>query len=199
SAGHLSLDIASAREDQGAFSFDRKPTRLSLAVAASIAIDVAVLALLVFLSRQQLSKKEALAVRTPLKGLIWLTEAGPGGGGGGGGNRMKEPPRRAEAPGHDAVTVPAATQPKPDRPDAMLDPNPIQRLDIPVKSLASATDLVPGLLEAPAGPPTLSQGPGTGHGAGDGAGPGNGSGRGSGLGSGFDRGTGDGVSQPGTG
>ena len=39
-------------------------------------------------------------------GIIWLAEPGPGGGGGGGGNKMKEPPRQAELPGKDKITVP---------------------------------------------------------------------------------------------
>jgi TonB family protein len=198
SAGHLSLDMA-ARGDAVAFSFDRKPTRLSLSVVASIAIDVALLGLLAFVSRQHPSKKESLSVSAPVKGLIWLSQSGPGGGGGGGGNRMKEPPRRAQAPGHDALTVPAARQPKLDQPDAKVEPNPLEQLTIPVQTSASAVDSLPGVLEAPAAPPTSSQGPGAGGGAGDGAGLGNGSGNGPGLGPGSDGGTGDGVYQPGNG
>src|SRR5206468_11318959 len=113
--------------------------------------------------------------------------------------RMKEPPRRAEAPGRDAVTVPAARRPKLDQPDAKLEPNPLEQLNIPARTTASALDALPGLLEAPAGPATSSQGPGTGGGAGDGAGRGNGPGNGPGLGPGSDGGTGGGVYHPGSG
>lgn len=179
-----------------------RTSRLSLSVAASSAIDAAVLALLVFVSRQHFSKQQELSVSAPVKGLIWLSQPGPGGGGGGGGNRMKEPPRRAEAPGHDAVTVPVAKPPRLDQADAKLDPNPLDQLNIPAKTLASAIDSLPGLIETPPGPPTSSpssQGPGSGGGAGDGAGLGNGPGRGAGLGPGTGGGTGDGVYQPGNG
>ena len=44
--------------------------------------------------------------------IIWLSQPGPGGGGGGGGNKMKEPPRKAELPGKDKITVPVAKPPK---------------------------------------------------------------------------------------
>ena len=43
--------------------------------------------------------------------IIWLTQPGPGGGGGGGGNQMKEPPRKAELPGKDKLTVPVDKAP----------------------------------------------------------------------------------------
>ena len=42
----------------------------------------------------------------PNSNIIWLSQPGPGGGGGGGGNKMKEPPRQAELPGKDKITVP---------------------------------------------------------------------------------------------
>ena len=42
----------------------------------------------------------------PNTNIIWLSQPGPGGGGGGGGNKMKEPPRQAELPGKDKITVP---------------------------------------------------------------------------------------------
>ena len=45
------------------------------------------------------------------KNIVWLTQPGPGGGGGGGGNKMKEPPRKAELPGKDKITVPVDKAP----------------------------------------------------------------------------------------
>jgi len=132
--------------------------------------------------------------------LVWLNEPGPGGGGGGGGNRMKEPPRRAELPGHDAITVPAT---KPHAPDlskpVTTEPDVNRALVIPVATLAAATDTLPGAIDAPPAPPTASQGPGDGGGAGPGHGPGDGQGRGPGLGDGRDGGTGGDGYQPGNG
>jgi len=125
--------------------------------------------------------------------MVWLIQAGPGGGGGGGGNRMPEPARRAEARGADRATVPSARPPslEPSR-NTRTDVDVVQRLDIPVVPLASGTDMLPGSIEAPAGPPTLSQGPGDRGGAGTGVngGDGSGDGRGQGPGSRGNRGGG---------
>ena len=132
--------------------------------------------------------------------IIWLSQPGPGGGGGGGGNRMQAPPRPAEEPGKDKITVPVAKPPKLEPPKlARNEPDPIEQLNIPAKSLAAATESLPGAIEAPSAPPTLSQGSGTGGGAGTGAGSGIGPGTGSGLGPGSGGGTGGGVYHPGNG
>ena len=44
-------------------------------------------------------------------GIIWLKSPGPGGGGGGGGNRSPEPPKKAELPGREKVTIPVTKPP----------------------------------------------------------------------------------------
>src|SRR4029077_1422354 len=95
----------------------------------------------------------------------------PGGGGGGGGDHLKEPPRQAQMPGNDRVTVPVAKPPSLQM-NAAREPDPIQPLIIPAKITAAGLELVPGALETPPGPPTLSQGPGSGNGAGTGSGTG---------------------------
>src|SRR5262249_28059165 len=156
-------------------------------------VDAAILTFLIVASRHVRSTPTPSSDAPPLKGLIWLSEAGPGGGGGGG-NRMKDPPRRAEAPGKDAVTIPAARQASLEKPEAKVDPNPVERLNIPVRTMASALESLPGIVEGPIAPPTSSQGPGTGGGSGGpGAGPGSGPGDGAGLGPGSRAGIGDGV------
>ena len=133
--------------------------------------------------------------------IIWLAQEGPGGGGGGGGNQMKEPPRKVELPGKDKITVPVAKPPKLEVvEEPKVEPNPVEQVVIPAKSLASAAESLPGAIEAPPGlPPSLSQGSGTGGGAGTGSGTGIGPGRGSGLGPGFGGGTGGGAYRPGNG
>jgi hypothetical protein len=69
---------------------------------------------------------------------------GPGGGGGGGGNRSVEPPRKAELEGKDKLTVPAVKPPsmemKKEEP-----PPPVQELNIPAQTLASANLALPGV------------------------------------------------------
>jgi len=135
----------------------------------------------------------------PNNNIIWLSEPGPGGGGGGGGNKMKEPPRQAELPGKDKITVPVTKPPKMEMQEAKKEPDPVAQLNIPAKSLAAAQDSLPGAIEAPPGPPTLSQGSGSGGGAGTGTGTGVGPGSGSGLGPGSGGGTGGGVYRPGNG
>ncbi len=135
----------------------------------------------------------------PNVNITWLNQPGPGGGGGGGGNRMKEPPRKAELPGKDKITVPVSKAPKLEMQEAKKEPDPVAQLNIPAKSLAAAQDSLPGAIEAPPGPPTLSQGSGSGGGAGTGIGTGVGPGTGSGLGPGSGGGTGGGVYRPGNG
>jgi hypothetical protein len=93
---------------------------------------------------------------------------GSRGGGGGGGNQMKEPPRQAELPGKDKLTVPVVKPPKLEAPKESKEPNTVVQLNIPAQTLAAATESLPGAIEPPPGPPapTVSQGAGTGGGAG---------------------------------
>src|SRR5882757_6038705 len=85
--------------------------------------------------------------------MVWLSVAGPGGGGGGGGNRMREPPRNAERPGRDALTVPVATPVRSTPVESQREPDPLERLTVPAKPRAAAIDSLPGAMEAPPGPP----------------------------------------------
>jgi TonB family protein len=202
SAGHLSVSIDGARVDDIQFSFDREPKRLSASIIASAVIDVTIVVLLVLASRYHPKlTAEAQLPEQPNKNIIWLAEPGPGGGGGGGGNRMKDPPRQAEMPGKDKITVPVQPKPPQMEPPKQVtkEPNPVEQLNIPAKELAAAENQLPGQIEAPPGPPTLSQGSGSGGGAGTGTGTGIGPGTGSGLGPGSGGGTGGGVYQPGSG
>lgn len=120
--------------------------------------------------------------------IVWLTDPGPGGGGGGG-NEMPEPPKPAELPGEEAITVPTPPEPVPEptpEPPPLVEP-----LNIAALTLASATTTSPGAVEAGPVSDSLSLGSGTGSGAG--------AGRGSGLGPGTGGGTGGGAFRPGNG
>jgi len=198
SAGHLSLHVQGAHPAEIEFSFDREPKRLSLAFVASAVIDVTIVALLVLASRYHPAvAANALLPEDPNKNIIWLSEPGPGGGGGGGGNKMKEPPKKAELPGKDKLTVPVEKKPSIEQ-LARVEPNPIEQLNIPAKELSLGTEALPGAIDAPPGP-SVSQGSGSGGGAGTGTGTGIGPGNGSGLGPGSGGGTGGGVYRPGNG
>jgi protein TonB len=127
--------------------------------------------------------------------FLLLPAARPqGGGGGGGGNRQTGPIRRAESPGHDAITLRIA---KPIEPSPrIVDAEPrLPGLLLDAKPLASGFVEQLGL---PSGGVTFgtSTGPGTGGGVGSGTGTGIGDGRGPGLGDGVGGGTG-GVYRPG--
>jgi protein TonB len=167
--------------------------RIGPAFLASLATHLVIATLAVFMMRSAApaGRLSSTPVDSRNVRLVWLKEPGPGGGGGGGGNQSIEPPRRAELPGHDVRTVPAAkpptlnptAQPKTDR-------DPVQQVIIPAATLAQGADSLPGTMDAPPAPPTSSQGPGKDDGAGPGIGTGDGPGRGRGLGDGRDRGTG---------
>jgi periplasmic protein TonB len=201
SAGHLSVHVEGAHPPEVKFSFEREPKRLTFSIVGSIVLDILIAALFVLASRYK-PAVAAVALLPDLanKDIVWLSEPGPGGGGGGGGNKMKEPPRKAELPGKDKITVPVQKPPKLEPPQqAKNEPNPIEQLNIPAKELAAAQDSLPGAIDAPPGPPTVSQGSGSGGGAGTGTGSGIGPGNGSGLGPGSGGGTGGGTYRPGNG
>jgi protein TonB len=114
---------------------------------------------------------------------------------------MNDPPRPAQLPGRDATTMPAAPARATDfSKPATTEPPPVPQLDVPVATLAAATDALPqvGAVGAPPSP-TASQGPGEGGGAGTGKGPGDGPGTGPGLRDGTDGGFGGGPREPGNG
>jgi len=202
SAGHLCVHVEGTTAADVPFLFEQQPKRLGASFVASAALDVAFAALLIFVSRIPIrsATTAALLPDQPNANIIWLQVPGPGGGGGGGGNRMKEPPRKAELPGKDKITVPVSKPPQLETPkEVKNDPPPLQQVNIPAKVLASSTDSLSGIIEAVPGPPTPSLGSGSGGGAGTGTGTGIGSGNGSGLGPGSGGGTGGGIYQPGNG
>ncbi len=201
SAGHLTVHLDQSYAAHVPFLFEQQQKRLAPAFFVSWAFHafVVVLGYLLLRAGGQVVQRAVLPEWNSNQ-IIWLDQPGPGGGGGGGGNQMKEPPRKAELPGKDKITVPVAKPPSVEPlQQARKEPNPVEELVIPAKSLAAATDSLPGALEAPPGPPTLSQGSGSGGGSGTGRGSGIGPGDGSGLGPGSGGGTGGGVYQPGNG
>jgi TonB family protein len=183
------------------FLMGRQSSRMVPSVIGAIALDTALLVLFVILARFGVNAATTPAILPDLANnrIVWLPGQGPGGGGGGGGNKMKEPPRAAELPGKEKITVPAIKPPTPEvKVEPKIEPPLIEPVNIPAKTLAAATESLPGLVDAPT-VPTLSQGSGSLGGAGTGGGSGIGPGTGSGLGPGSGGGTGGGVYRPGNG
>ena len=179
------------------FGFAQQPKRLALSFLTTFLLEASVLVLLYVSGRAALQATGILPPDDPPIEMVFLAnQPGPGGGGGGGGNKMPDPPRRAEAPGKEKITVPV--QPAVSV-QAKLEPPPMPVLNVPVQAMSSGLQEAIGVIQAPAGPPTLSQGPGSGGGAGTGRGTGIGPGSGSGIGPGEGGGTGGGVYRPGSG
>ena len=200
--GHLSVHFEGDHPVEVPFLFEQQEKRIGPAFIVSFVYHVVMFVGLAVLIRYVPEGVTSAAIlpEKPNTRIIWLSEPGPGGGGGGGGNKMKEPPRVAELPGKDKITVPVVKPPKLEvQQQAKTEPNPVEQLTIPAKSLAAAQESLPGAIEGPPGPPTLSQGSGTGGGAGTGTGSGIGPGSGSGLGPGTGGGTGGGAYRPGNG
>ena len=175
--------------------------RIAPAAAVSLTTHVCILAGVILLrSMPHASTGIATIPDQWPRGIVFLSDPGPGGGGGGGGNRMNEPPRQAAAAGHDPLTVsvqrPPAIEPSP-APIDVVPPPP--QPDIQVQPLASGVAALPGVVPAPQGPSTASLGSGSNDGAGTGDLGGIGPGHGRGVGPGSERGFGDGVPGPGNG
>lgn len=202
SPGHLSVHLEGEHPVEVPFLFEQQEKRMGPAVVVSFVYHVVMAGALFLLVKYSPvgATIPGLLPDQPNSDIIWLSEPGPGGGGGGGGNQMKEPPRQAELPGKDKITVPVVEPPKLEPPkDTKKEPDPVEQLNIPAKSLAAAAESMLGTIETPPGPPTLSQGSGSLGGVGTGAGSGIGPGSGSGLGPGSGGGTGGGVYRPGNG
>jgi TonB family protein len=201
-AGHVQVRLEDRHPVEVPFLFEQPAKRMGPAMVASWLAHIAAFALIVVMIRYT----PARTVETPpeemtVRDIVWLNEPGPGGGGGGGGNRMKEPPRKAELPGKDKITVPVE-KPQPLQPPKEEvkeePPPPVQELNIPAKTMGAATDTLPGVIEGTS-TSSLSQGPGSGGGSGTGNGTGIGPGTGSGLGPGWSGGFGGGAYRPGSG
>ena len=201
SAGHLSVHVEGAHPVDVPFLFEQPQKRIAPAFAGSLVSHI-VFGVIIILGIRYGARTAPLAAVLPDQPntqITWLSVPGPGGGGGGGGNRMKEPPRPAEQPGKDKITVPVSKPPKLEMQQPKKEPDPVAQVNIPAVPAAAALESVIGAVEAPPGPPTLSQGSGTGGGAGTGSGTGSGPGTGSGLGPGYGGGTGGGAYRPGNG
>src|SRR5580765_1185477 len=106
---------------------------MSRGLTISAAVHAAVFALVLLVSRAPAgpAPRPAPLDQAPPR-LVWLSAPGPGGGGGGGGNRLPDPPRTAERPGHDALTVPVAPPLRSTAAPSEREPDPAE-LTVPAK------------------------------------------------------------------
>lgn len=180
------------------FLFQSPQRRVGGALGVSFLLHAGAIALAIFVATRSYVRSVATSMlETASQDIVWLDVPGPGGGGGGGGNKSVDPARKVQLEGKDKLTVPAV------KPAAMEmqkeeTPPPVQELNIPAETLASANLALSGALEGDV-PTSDSLGSGAGGGAGTGSGTGIGSGTGSGLGAGWGGGTGGGAYHPGNG
>src|SRR6185436_20130297 len=103
---HLSVRVGGPPEVH--FLFEQQEKRLGGAIGASVITHVAFIALAFLILRLVPDRvAEAILPDSLPRQIVWLAEPGAGGDGGGGGNQMKEPPRKAELPGKQEISVPA--------------------------------------------------------------------------------------------
>ena len=201
-AGHLQVRLEDRHPSEVPFLFEQPHKRMGPALIVSWVGHIIAFAFIVVMIRYGPERfTEQPPEEMTIRDIVWLNEPGPGGGGGGGGNRMKEPPRKAELPGKEKITVPVEKPPEFQPPKQEVKeppPEPIQELNIPAKTMGAATETLPGVLEGTS-TSSISQGPGSGGGSGTGNGTGIGPGTGSGLGPGWGGGFGGGAYRPGSG
>lgn len=195
------LHVRADRPVDVRFSFEARQSRVG--VLSSVGAHVLMVILGVLMARYEPPRPAyEPPPDIPVDRIVWIAEPGPGGGGGGGGNKMPEPPRTAELPGKDKLTVPVEKKPDLTPPPPKVEepepPPPLEAINIPAVNMAAAQQMLPGAIQS-ANVSTESQGAGTGGGAGTGSGTGVGEGQGSGLGKGFGGGTGGGAYKPGAG
>src|SRR5437667_9376860 len=162
-AGHLSVHFEGDPPVDIPFLFEHPENHVGPAAVASFVWHVIVIVFIVLMIRYAPTPVTTAAVLPDAVNtrIVWLSEPGPGGGGGGGGNKMKEPPRAAELPGKDKLTVPVQKPPKLEAEQTKPEPPKLEQFNIPAKTLASAADSLPGAIDAPTAP-SLSPGRGSG-------------------------------------
>jgi len=189
---HLSVRPSDQGPAEVHFLLEHQGQRIGGAFGASVLSHaVFVIAILLFLRYAPERVTNAIIPESLPDDIVWLSDPGPGGGGGGG-NKMPDPPKKAELPGKEKITVPAVKEPEPL--PKIDEPPPIEQMNIPMQTMAAdLTTTAPGVLSSD------STSASTGSGSGSGGGAGQGSGLGPGTGGGFGGGAyrpGNGVENP---
>jgi protein TonB len=183
------------------FSFEQRRSSVGAGASVGAHIVLGLLALVIMRYQPERRPVDMAPEALPLDRIVWIAEPGPGGGGGGGGNKSPDPPRKAELPGKEKITIPVEKPPPPAPPkveEPPPEPPPLEAMNIPAMNMAAGQQTLPGTIQS-GNVASESQGSGSGGGAGAGTGTGVGSGQGSGLGPGRGGGTGGGAYRPGAG
>ena len=141
---------------------EAEKSRLGGSFAVSLATHIGAFLFFIFVIANMPDPAPSVAPREVLPtDIVWLNSPGPGGGGGGGGNESPEPPKKAELPGKEKITVPVAkpptVTPEPPKPEV---PKPAPQLNIPAVTMAQGVQEMPGALTGL--PSVPSQGIGSG-------------------------------------
>ena len=167
------LHVRADRPVDVRFSFEQRQSRVG--AAASVGAHVVLLIIGVIVARYAPERPPMeMAPVVPVDRIVWIAEPGPGGGGGGGGNLRREPPRTAELPGRDRITVPVEKRPDPTPPPKVEEPEeppPLEAMNLPAMNMAAGQQALPGTIQS-GNVASESQGSGTGGGAGTGSVPG---------------------------
>lgn len=122
------------------FLLERNRQRVGGALGVSVLAHIAAAVLLIAAITLLPAPTTSSSIIQEIKdyGIVWLPQEGPGGGGGGGGNRMPDPPRKAELPGKDKLTLPVAKPPDVMQPPKKNtpEPPPVEQLSIPAVAMA---------------------------------------------------------------
>ena len=196
--GHVAVQVEGLHAPELTFSFEHRQSRVGVGAAFGTHVFFALVVLFLMYYAPSPNAGGPQAPMEYPKEIVWIPQAGPGGGGGGGGNQMPDPPKKAELPGKEKITVPVTKPPAP-QPQKPKEEPPDPAMNIPAKTMADATQMSPGMLDAAMAASMISTGSGSGGGGGAGKGTGIGPGTGSGLGPGDGGGTGGGAYRIGNG
>ncbi len=176
----------------------RPERRRGAVLSAGVHLAVGLLVFGVARHQPAEGRHDSAPVRPPAR-MIWVPTDSPaaGGGGRGGGNRRPEPPRRAEAPGRDTLTVRPAPSVAP-APTPAPATEPESTVALSAEPLAAGLRPLAGVVDSNRSAEADSTGPGTGPGTDGHDGVGSGPGRGRGVGPGDDAEMGE-VGTPGNG
>jgi periplasmic protein TonB len=158
-----------------------RPERARGAVlSAAVHLAVGLLAIGVAQHQSAEGQHDVTPLLRPPVQMVWLPSESPtaGGGGRGGGNQRHEPPRRAEAPGRDALTVRPVAQV-----EATSSPTsePEHTVALSAEPLAAGLTPLAGVFDPMGSTDTDSTGAGAGPGTDGDGGAGSGPGRGPGV------------------
>ena len=141
----MSLHVDGLHAPELAFSFEQRKSGIGFGSALGAHIVFAIIAILIYTYSPNPGVSGPITNRVPSQ-IVWLQQPGPGGGGGGGGNEMPEPPKKAEVPGKDKISVPVVK--KEITPQPKLEEPKDPAFNIPAKTLGDAQQMTPGMRQA---------------------------------------------------